>query len=721
MAKKKAKKNKNQHSAVGMNTASIPGEMPLSYFAQAVFKERSSRFQKNGSTIDSVYEGLDFDSIRLKRRISSVLTVAEEVKTRYSNICPDCSAQFSLGEDWVVMNSCPVSAFDYIEKYVFSTLGAAIWLLDHIRDNGKIDKLNAILSNATIQTDLQIPDIWDACHSQQLLRQMVSIINNRNSDSSVTEKAIRKNKATVARVYMDRATAENKIDYTVPSRQIYDQVIALIEPTALSAIENTYIEKYWDWLRRYFLCRSLFNQEEQQIRAEIDSFQKKIQAIKSQSNTEAQGKKHLSILSNASNVGYSPTLDLSPGSDQILQVRTLEYQNKILYDKQEEFNARFSSFTREVGEFSLMPLEIIAKQYGEKIASIWQGFEIDEPYSMCMAFLSLLDRNSDLPWCYFPSVILQSCYVSLLPWTRTRYIPSCDDIWEHYDADSGTIIPGPSNRPLSKKIKIPDLNSWYHLQYQDTAKSNSEHTDLFNLSQILYEVTGCLMPRNPGRHLAALNTLKRYGINSKKENQNLLYCMALLGEAKHQTLLSQLPVTQETAFEEMPDTVDALQAEVTALREELSRYKQTLQDATNIGMSSEKQIVKLKKELRNQDLLVQDLRNIVFDFKSPVVSKGFHFPYRTASYFAVFSTDEVWIKNMDAKLPDILFFKEIPKGNSEILRTADTIWIQPKDMSVDEYQRIIAEAKKSNIPVRIFPSADVTSCAVLLIQNDISR
>ena len=59
---------------------------------------------------------------------------------------------------------------------------------------------------------------------------MVSIINNRNSDCPVTEKAIRKNKATVARIYMDRPTAENKIDHTVPSRQLYDQVIALIDP-----------------------------------------------------------------------------------------------------------------------------------------------------------------------------------------------------------------------------------------------------------------------------------------------------------------------------------------------------------------------------------------------------------------------------------------------------------------------------------------------------------
>ena len=59
MAKKKNNKNKNnksQHDSVELKTAPISGSMPLPNFAQAVFKERSSRFQKNGSTIDSVYE-----------------------------------------------------------------------------------------------------------------------------------------------------------------------------------------------------------------------------------------------------------------------------------------------------------------------------------------------------------------------------------------------------------------------------------------------------------------------------------------------------------------------------------------------------------------------------------------------------------------------------------------------------------------------------------------
>ena len=720
MSKKKNKKN-NSHNCSVEITPHISGSIPLPNFAQAVFKERSNRFQKNGSNIDTVYEGLDFDPIRQKRRIASVLTVAENVKERFHTICPDSPGKFSLAEDWVIMNSCPVSAFDYIEKYVFSTLGAAIWLLDHIRDNGKTDKLNEILQCAPLQDDFQMPDVWDACHSQRMLRQMVSIINNRNADCPVSEKAIRKNKATVARIYMDRSTAENKIDHTVPSRQLYDQVIALIDPDALSQIENQYMDMYWEWLRRYFLCRSLFNQEEQKIRAEIDDFQNHMQAMFTKNAVLSQARKHLSILSNASTMGQLPTPDFKQDSDQLHQVRSLEYQNRILYDKQEEFNARFSSFTREVGEFTLMPPESIAKQYGEEIASIWQGFEIGEPYSMCMAFLSLLDRNSDLPWCYFPSVVLQSCYVSMLPWTRTRHIPNCDDIWEHYDSEADAILPGPSRQPLSKKIKVPDGDDWYRLQYHDTAKNNAEHTDLFNLSQILYEVTGCIMPRKPERHLAALNTLNRYGINNKKTNQNLLYCMALLGEAKHQSQFNQISVSQEPALEELPDAVDELKAQVIALKEELSQCRQALQDVANKNSAGANQKEQLQRQLTHRDYLIHDLSTVVFNSKLPTNPNGKNFPYRTASNYVVFSTDEAWLKNMHEKLPDILFFSKLTKANCKTLRSSDTIWIQPKDMSFDEYRYILAEARKSDIPVRIFPFEDANSCASLMVHADIAR
>jgi hypothetical protein len=76
---------------------------------------------------------------------------------------------------------------------------------------------------------------------------------------------------------------------------------------------------------------------------------------------------------------------------------------------------------------------------------------------------------------------------------------------------------------------------------------------------------------------------------------------------------------------------------------------------------------------------------------------------------------------MHEKLPDILFFSNLTKANCKTLRSTDTIWIQPKDMSFDEYRYILAEARKTDIPVRIFPFDDANSCASLMVHADISR
>jgi hypothetical protein len=187
--------------------------------------------------------------------------------------------------------------------------------------------------------------------------------------------------------------------------------------------------------------------------------------------------------------------------------------------------------------------------------------------------------------------------------------------------------------------------------------------------------------------------------------------MALLGEAKHQSQINQIPIFQEPTSEELPDTVDELKAQVIALKEELSQYRQALQDAANKNNAGTNQKAQLQRQLSHRDYLIHDLSNVVFNSKLPINPNAGHFPYRIASNYVVFSTDESWLNNMHAKLPDILFFSKLTKANCKTIRTADTIWIQPKDMTFDEYRYILAEARnleKEGVSELILVAQDVT-------------
>ena len=196
--------------------------------------------------------------------------------------------------------------------------------------------------------------------------------------------------------------------------------------------------------------------------------------------------------------------------------------------------------------------------------------------------------------------------------------------------------------------------------------------------------------------------------------------MSVLGEARHQTRISQFPVSQTDDFESIPNSVEELQEQISVLKEELLQCKQALQDATAEIRSTQDQNTQLKQRLTNRNSELQDLSNIVFGKNEQRISLGVIFPYRTASHIVVFAEDISWITTMKVNLPDIIFFHDVAKVNSEALRKADLIWIQSKDMSHATYQRIINEARKSDIPVRFFPFSETTACAALLAKTDIS-
>lgn len=722
MAKKKQKRTKPNGSDT--NAAKNNTERKYNDYAQAVFRERCTQFPKNGTRMGAVYEGLDFDSVRAKRRISAAVTLTDEIQERFSGICPDRPDKFSLAEDWIEMNAYPVSAYDYVEKFVYSTLGAAIWILDYLRDNGKLSELDRILSKSPALDNAPMPEVWDACHSQHLLGRIVAIICNRNSDCKTIEKAVKKHKTSVCRVYMDRPTAENKIDHNSPSRTLYDSMIRLIDSNSLSELKEYYTEKYWDWIRRYFLCRELFLAEEIRLEAAIEDLNTRAQALMTQNTRNKKGAESSLLLSGAMNNIGLPTSIHTNYQNHHFQMKALEHQSNVLYKRQNELNASFSSFTRELGEFCIMSRDAISEKYGSEIADIWSDFEVNDPYSMCMAFLLHVDSGSDLPWCYFAGVNLQSFYVCMLPWTRTKHISSCNNIWEHYDPQTQTITPGPSDAPLPKKIKVPEKDDWYKMQYSNAFTKDSDSNGLYNLSQILYEITGCIMPRKPERYHQALNTLNKYGINSKKANHHLLTCIALLDEAKHQSICSQYTEEQipegSDLSDHVPETLNELQEQVIALKAELSHCRQMLQDANAEVSAVKKRHSEIQKQSANRELELLDMARIVFGSGESKFSLGVKFPYRTASHIIVFGANSNWICEMNDKLPDVIFFDRFIKGSSETLRNADVAWIQTNEMSFDEYQRIIAELKKHHVPVRYFTDKQVSVCAAQLVNADIA-
>ena len=669
MSKKKA----------GRSTSSATRKTPES-FAKEVFQNRVSQFQKKNPELQEYLIGLDFDFHRCNRRISAAVATREDVTRRFEAICGNIPEIFSLEEDWISANAYPVSAYDYIEKYTCSALAAAIWILDHVRDSGNIVAFTEFLSSLPAQASYDMPTVWDPCHSMPLLEKLVALIYGHFGKVNSAEKS-----NDITRYYIGNATVNRAVEQS-DCQSAFAKLLSFVDPDDLNHAAAYYQEKYWDWVERYYLSRKCLLDEEMALRSEIEAFQKEFSAVSAQGDppaVHAPQKPQFAIMQQKT--PFIPQPDQQQ-QNYAFRMRGLEYRGDLLYKRQEDFNAKSDSFMFYIGEFPVQHSSLIAEKFGEQIANIWRDFTIEDPYALTMGFIMHLDNGSHLPWCYFGGIHLYCACVASLPWTRTRHSQSCDNVWNHYDNATQSIVPGPSEEPLPGSIRIAELEDWYKLSFYDSQEDVS-HQERYNLAQILYETTGCLMPRNLHRYQPALKTWARYGINGKKNSHYLQYCMSLLGESSHQT--------QNMASSEIQQSEAYL-----ALKKQLE-----LEKAKNAACQSE----------------LQNLSSVVFHTQRKPTWDKVRFPHNLVHKMVIYGGDALWVTEMQAKFPELQFMPENKSIPADAYRTLDAIWIMPQNLSHPRYCRITEEARSFKVPVRYFTCSSATDCAFELAVADLAQ
>ena len=148
---------------------------------------------------------LDFDQIRIKRRTAAVLSTIEEVRERVLNQYPELRDGFSVESDWAEVNAQPRPAYDGEEEMSTVSLGAAIWMLDKLKDCGRLHQATPLFPMDDGQLDdIDMPDVWDPCHSEEMLLGMMAIIQKRNDDciGKRRDPAIEQDKKRMNRVFM---------------------------------------------------------------------------------------------------------------------------------------------------------------------------------------------------------------------------------------------------------------------------------------------------------------------------------------------------------------------------------------------------------------------------------------------------------------------------------------------------------------------------------------
>lgn len=728
MAKKK-RKPANHKSVQTHFTRMSPTEV-LKVKIKQSFKDQI-RSAKSNQNIDKIlYEALDYDPIRQKRRMEAIIATLDRVKSVTSEIVSEHPEVFTVESEWIDINAYPLPGYDFEERFTSSAFAATVWMLDQLEAAGKMHGIDPAMEIVCEGELPPTPSVWDLCHDTSVMQAMMKAIYLRNDNRKLYSED---RDDELIRIYMSDALADGSLDRSADYSAAYDQVLSHIPQQAIDDAVAHYEQVYWDWIKRYFQSRSVLAQMEIRFYNQLLELEKEAKAALVKPAALLESPLNLSLplvpIINAAQTIPNFASDFGTRTKHLPllmdDTKGLEFRKITIEQAQSEILQTVEDLWHLVGFIPQWTYEQTVDEFGEEIADIWKDFDTGDPYEMAFAFMYLLDTGSDLPWCYFPGTNIHTASAAKLPWTRVRFNPLNDGIFYHFDPQDGEIKYGPAEVYLPKRIKVPELEDWYELRYTDRDEGS---TDKYNLAQIMYEITGCIMPRKMDRYVPALKTLDKYGISGKRSLHSLFYIMTLLGESKHQTeaRLSDIEIVddEDDGHDKSPsDSIESLQKQIALLKDELKKQKQQAYESSREVRDMRTRYESMAQLAANDAQELHDLRELIFNqqegrFESTQGSNDISFPYTSSNRIVVFGGHESWAREIKPKLPMVRFVDRETVPNVNMIRNADVIWIQTNALCHPHFYKIVDEAKKNNVPIRYFSYASPTKCAEQLVVED---
>ena len=193
-------------------------------YIEALFKNRLTLIRSYGQQNKEV-DLSEFNYDILTRRQQAISALAAKVQEDYQ---AEIFAQFCA--------PCPTDTFGKLDELYHVEAAAAIWILDQLRNSGKLDEALAYLPESREELDrIDLPDVTDSVHCDDLIRGMLYIIRYRNSSKAGFDST---------KAFMDSADAtlanSDKPDGD-PARERFEAVIDLLDSDTIDDLRNRFI------------------------------------------------------------------------------------------------------------------------------------------------------------------------------------------------------------------------------------------------------------------------------------------------------------------------------------------------------------------------------------------------------------------------------------------------------------------------------------------------
>ena len=697
----------------------------------------------------------DYDGAMAKRRTEALLDSIDGIYDRYRYLVNDRERHNALGEEWLRLN-LGFSSYSSLEERSYILHAASIWILDRIgSDYKKRRQMYPLLpTDKDIWEAINTPDTWDTLHHEDLIASVQYVLHYRNSK----DRDIETDGADNERALTDSATAAGTHREESFDRKNFDALIALIPQEDIDLAVRHFEEAFWAWTDRFFTCVKPFVIELDEQQKTVSECADRFNAVwddlrgKILEHDRKEAEKRRTQRRALSGKGSSPNVlmrkpNMLPDIENMMQ-QVSPFKNdyssssemRINADPEESTIMRLAEKMNRLGDAHDAEIDVlheisdrkhrfimqiirqgyIAKgecesEYGPNVAKTMTPLSISDPFELCFALLYLIDQGSDLPWLYGVGTGLMNEVTESLPWGIVEYDETEDEV-VFGDAVS------------KKPSAMPD---WYERRYRPRNGS----TDFpRSMAQLVYEATGCIMPRDMHRFDSEQRILRRYGVGSK-DGLILLACMTTLSHARRRTAALNLDseFLRFLAEEDDPDADIDEEPEApeddektTELKAEIKRLRSALHDAEGSVRDARKELASVRDKAAAEHRELADLREVVFNREQSEedgiedIADTEDFPYAVQKDTLIFGGHSTWEKALKPMLIGSVRFipPDLIKFDAAIIRSADVIWIQTNAISHTQYYRIIDTARLYGKPIRYFAYASAAKCARQVMEND---
>ncbi len=621
----------------------------------------------------------DYDSYCLKKRIEGTVSGITEARKRFSNILSSdqLDAMFAFTNSLIMKGGYNHE----VDKLNMVALSSAIWILDELLLSGNIDEIYQYLPvcdeddyNETLYLPVKHP-----VYEDDLIFSLVYLIRHRNTSKKIGD-------CSIGSLVWEQAKADSD-EKSLEYRSSFDSIIALINPEAIKEAVHHFEEKVWEFYRISFSIMAAVEKKGQALIDERDNLQ----------NQMAGNTRNVLLIPTTQDDSFDDEIEIL--DNQIDRLENVTFTDLSLPNDREKI------------------VKSLKGLVSTKITEELVAFHVDDPFETAFAMLYLMDTNSIIPWYYFGSISVGYTMCDQLPYDTRSELPE-------------------------KPIKLSGWNSaLYQHRYKGYRFENRTDADgepvkrsyAKNLSQLVFSNTLSLIPRVVPEQADLTEYLNGLGELSEheKEAYSLLSFILVAGRLrtgsifKYQALQEVKQLIEDYQEEEEDLQVEddkQLETENARLRVKNRELIEKISDMLASQKADSKLVQLLQNQIELQAKELADLREAVYLLKNDTISEtpadeSIRYPYATSGKIVSFGGHDKWLKEMRKKLPNVMFISPDSLPNIDLIRHADTVWLQTDCLSHSDFYRIINIVRQNGIQLRYFSSTGSEKCAEQLVKS----